>query len=273
KGSKAKLVAIVAAVVILGAGAVFALGGGDKEAEVLTVDQAAENMKNIFVLPKNEQIEQWRAWAAKPGDEGGISEIKQEALKQLAWARDEQGVQLAIAALKSTEPKLQSMAATALAHYGSPAADSPKPAPLEALKAAGPGSKPQIAWALVVLGEAAAFDDILTLYRAGHLATVQRLGGGNAFDANKLAGMVPLEKLAELAGDESPAVRQLVATVLSRHADPKWTETLIKLLNDPDHEVARQAAPGLGKIGDKAARDPLIAKLRDADKDSREKYL
>src|SRR5690606_40880307 len=204
KGSKAKLVAIVAAVVILGAGAVFALGGGDKEAEVLTVDQAAENMKNIFVLPKNEQVEQWRAWAAKPGDEGGISEIKQEALKQLAWARDEQGVALAIQALKSPEPKLQSMAATALAHYGSPAADSAKPALLEALKVAGAGAKPQIAWALVILGEQAAFEEIMAIYRRGELSTVQRLGGGVAFDPNKLTEMVPLERLAELAGDESP---------------------------------------------------------------------
>jgi HEAT repeat protein len=272
KGGKAKLAAIAALVVALGAGAVFALSGGEK-AEVLTVDQAAEQMKNIFVLPKSEQVEQWRAWAAKPGDDGGISEIKQEALKQLAWARDEQGVALAIAALKSPEPKLQSMAATALTHYGSPAADAAKPALLEALKTAGGGSKPQIAWALVVLGEQAAFDDIMSLYRQGHLATVQRLGGGVAFDPNKLTQLVPLEKLAELSGDESPAVRQLIATVLSRHAEPKWTETLIKLLNDPDHEVARQAAPGLGKIGDKAARDPLITKLKDADKDSREKYL
>lgn len=272
KGGKAKLIAVVALVVALGTGAVFALGGTPEE-EALTVDQAAEHMKNIFVLPKNEQVDQWRAWASKPGDTGGITEIKQEALKQLAWAQDEQGVALAIQALKSPEPKLQSMAATALTHYGSPAADAAKPALLEALKTAGGGSKPQIAWALVILGEQAAFDEIMALYRRGELSTVQRLGGGIAFDPNKLTAMVPLERLAELAGDESPSVRQLVATVLSRNAEPKWTETLIKLLNDPDHEVARQAAPGLGKIGDNASREPLITKLRDADKDSREKYL
>ncbi len=274
KSGKGKLIAIGALIAVLGAGAAFidTKGSGDS-GEQITVQAAAEQMKGIFVLPKAEQIAKWKEWAAKPGDEGGLTEIKQEALKQLAWAKDPDGVKYAIEALKSPEPKLQGMAATVLAHYGKPAAESAKPALLEALKTAGEGSKPQIGWALVVLGEQGAFDQILALYRAGHLSTVQRLGGGVAFDPNKIVAMVPLEKVAALAGDSSPAVRQLVATVLSRNAEPRWTETLIKLLNDEDQEVARQAAPGLGKIGDKAARDPLIAKLKGADKDSREKYL
>jgi HEAT repeat protein len=274
KGNKGKLVAIAALVLALGGGAAFLLsGGGGPAATELTVEQAASAMKEIFVKPKPEQLAEWRKWAATPGDEGGMTEIKQEALKQLAWARDPEGVKLAADLLTSPAPKLQSMAATALAHYGSPAADSAKPALLAALKTAGPGSKPQIAWALVTLGEAAAFEEILTLYRAGHLATVQRLGGGTAFDPNKIVALAPLEKVAGLAGDSSASVRQLVATVLSRNAESRWTDTLIQLLGDSDSEVARQAAPGLGKIGDKKARDPLISKLKDADKESREKYL
>jgi HEAT repeat protein len=273
KSSKSKFIAIGALVAILGAGAAFFVTKSGEGGEQITVQAAADSMKSIFVLPKAEQVAKWREWAAKPGDAGGLTEIKQEALKQLAWANDPEGVKYAIEALKSPEPKLQGMAATVLAHYGKPAAEGAKPALLEALKTAGEGSKPQIAWALVVLGEAAAFDDILKLYRLGHLSTVQRLGGGVAFDPNKIVAMVPLDKIASLAGDESPSVRQLVATVLSRNAEPKWTETLIKLLGDADGEVARQAAPGLGKIGDKAARDPLLAKLKAADKDSRQKYL
>lgn len=273
KSNKGKWIAIGALVVALGGGAALLLGGGGPGATELTVQQAAETMKNIFVLPKEEQIVEWRKWASTPGDEGGMSEIKQEALKQLAWARDSEGVTLAAGLLASPEPKLQGMAATALAYYGSPAADAAKPALVEALKKAGPGSKPQIAWALVTLGEASVFDQILELYRAGHLASVQRLGGGLAFDPNKIIELVPLEKVAGLSTDSSPSVRQLVATVLSRNAESKWTDTLIQLLGDADSEVARQAAPGLGKIGDQKARDPLISKLKDADKESREKYL
>lgn len=272
KGNKGKVIAGIAVVIALAGGAAFALSSEDKQVD-MTVEQAAAEMKDIFVLPKDQQIAKWREWAGTPGDSGGITELKQEAIKQLAWAKDPEGVKLAAEMLKAQSPKLQGMAATVLAHYGSPAADSAKPALLQALKTAGEGSKPQIAWALVVLGEPAAFDEIMNLYRQGHLAGVQRLGGGQAFDPQKLVAMVPIDKIAEMADDESPAVRQLVATVLSRNAEPRWTDTLIKLLNDPDPEVAREAAPGLGRIGDKKARDPLIAKLKDADKDSRAKYL
>lgn len=273
KGNKGKFIGIAAVIVALGGGAFFAMNSQGDEVTELTVQQAAKEMKQIFVMPKEQQLAEWRKWAAVPGDDGGVTEIRQEAIKQLAWAKDPEGVKLATEMLKSESPKLQSMAATALAHYGAEAGAPAKTALLEALKTAGPGSKPQIAWALVSLKESAAFDEILSLYRLGHLATIQRLGGGNAFDANKIVEMVPLDKIAALASDESPSVRQLVATVLSRNAAPQWTDTLIKLLEDKDPEVARQAAPGLGRIGDKKARDPLIAKLRGADEDSRKKYL
>ncbi len=99
----------------------------------------------------------------------------------------------------------------------------------------------------MVLGEPRAFDDIMVLYRAGLLSKVQRLGGGTAFDPDRLVQLVSLDKLASMASDPSPAVRQLVATILSQNAEPKWTETLIKLVQDTDPEVSRQAAPGLGQ--------------------------
>ena len=94
-----------------------------------------------------------------------------------------------------------------------------------------------------------------------------------AFDPDRIVQLVSLDKLAGMAGDESPAVRQLVATILSQNAEPKWTDTLIKLVQDTDPEVARQAAPGLGKIGEPRAREPLVAALKNADKDSRNKFL
>jgi len=85
--------------------------------------------------------------------------------------------------------------------------------------------------------------------------------------------MVSLDKLATLAGDESESVRQLVATVLSRNADPKFTGTLIKLVQDKSVEVAREAAVGLGKIANEEAMQPLLGALAKADKDSRQKFL
>jgi len=94
--------------------------------------------------------------------------VRAEALKQLAWAKSPAGVQLAIDAL--TVP------VGAAAGHGRPrrspstavrSVEPSKDALLAALKKAGPGAKPQIAWALVVLGEPRAFDDIMVLYRAG----------------------------------------------------------------------------------------------------------
>jgi HEAT repeat protein len=268
RGRFKPIAVIVGLVAVLGA-ALFVLLGVTQEAEKLTVEQAMQEKKAIFILPKAEQLPKWREWAKSDRSQ----ELRQEGLKQLAWAKDPEGVDLAIAALKAQAEPVQAMAGTALAEYGSPLADNAKDPLLAALKTVGPGAKPQVAWALVVLGEARAFEDIMVLYRAGHLSKVQRLGGGVAFDPERIVKLIDLDKLASYHKDESAAVRQLVATVLSRNADAKYTDQLIALVQDKDAEIARQAAPGLGKIGDQRAREPLIAALRGADKESRKKYL
>src|SRR4029077_10007671 len=99
------------------------------------------------------------------------------------------------------------------------------------------------------------------------LSRVRRLGGAPAFDAELLANLVSLDELAKLADDKSSSVRQLVATVLSRNAEPKWTSTLVKLVKDSDAEVGREASNGLGRIADESARAPLLEALKSADKD------
>ncbi|MBX3131489.1 MAG: HEAT repeat domain-containing protein [Polyangiaceae bacterium] len=261
-------------VILIGMVAVAALGlflviGLKQEGERLTAEQAEEQKKAIYVLPKEEQLPKWREWAKSDRSQ----ELRAEALKQLAWAKDPEGVDLAIASLTHQAEPIQGMAATALAEFGVPLAEKAKAPLLAAFDKVGAGAKPQVAWALVVLGESAAFDKIMPLYRNGHLSQVQRLGGGNAFDPQKMVRLIDLDKLATYAGDESPAVRQLVATVLSRNAEPKFTDTLIQLVKDADGEIARQAAPGLGKIGDARARGPLLEALKGADKESRTKYL
>lgn len=268
KGRFNPVMILIGVIAVAGLAAFLAIGF-KQEAKKLGIEQAEERKKAIFVLPKVEQVPAWREWAVSEASD----ELRAEALKQLAWQKDPQGVPYAIQSLSYPSEAVQGMAATALAEYGRPLADSAKDALLAALKTAGPGAKPQIAWALVVLGDTRAFDDVMQLYRLGHLSKVQRLGGGTAFDPNKIVSLISLDKLASMASDESPAVRQLVATVLSDNSDAKWTDVLIKLVQDKDTEVAMQAAPGLGKIADPRAREPLIAALKTSDKDSRKKYL
>lgn len=262
-------ISVAVAIALAGLGAVFFFAGYKQEEQSISIEQAHKIKKDILVLPQAEQMVGWRRYAASSSS----SELRQESLKYLAWARDPEGVDLAIKALGSSDEPIRATAATVLAEYGSPMADKAKTALLEALKKSGSGDKPQIAWALVELGDGTAFKDILALYKLGHLSKVQRLDGVVAFDPYKMVRLVSLDELAKLAGDESLAVRQLVATVLSRNADARFIDPLLKLLADPDKEISRQAAPGLGKIGDPRAREPLLKALRGADKDSRNKYL
>jgi HEAT repeat protein len=247
----------------------FLYFGVKSDAEKLTTEQIAKEKRNIFVLPKKDQIPQWRKWAAYPGE----PMLQQEALVQLGWAEDSEGVPLAIKALAGSDHRVKGVAAQVLAYYGSPRGDAGKPALLEALKASDDSDKPQIVWSLVTLKEPSVFPTAMELYRGGLLSKVQRMGGGSAFDTDLLSGLVSLDEIAKLAGDPSSSVRQLVATVLARNAESKWTPTLVKLVKDADPEVGREAANGLGKIADESARGPLLDALKNADKDNRQKFL
>jgi hypothetical protein len=185
KGRFNPVVILIGVLAVAGLAA-FLLIGFKQDAEKLTVEQAEAQKKAIFVRPKAEQIPEWRKWAVTEASD----ELRAESMKQLAWAKDPQGVPLCIQGLSSPSEPVQAMAGTALAEYGKPLADSAKDALLQALPKAGPGAKPQIAWALVVLGDSRAFDQVMQLYRLGHLSQVQRLGGGVAFDPQKIVRLV-----------------------------------------------------------------------------------
>ena len=270
KGKVKPIIALILVAAVAAGGALFLGVNAELDKEELTPEKVAQLTTQTLMLPKSEQLPKWEAWAKDP--EANVR-LKQEALKQLAWAKDPAGIDASIAALTSQEQKLRAQAATALAEYGLPAAERAKPALLVALKEAGPESKPQIAWALVELGEPEAFDEVMGLYRLGHLSQVKRLDGATAFDPYKIVALVSLDKLAELHTDESPSVRQLVATVLSRNPSPKYTDALIALVNDKDREIAAQAAPGLGKIGDARSRKPLLDQLQGANVEDKKVFL
>ncbi len=264
-----KPVAILIGVLLAGGAAAFAFLGVHAETQTLSKDDVNKEIREIQLLPKADQLPRWRKWA----DVETEPRLEQEAFVHLAWAKDQQSIPSMIKALASSDHAVRGTAAMALVDFGSPAADNAKPVLLKALTEADESDKPQIAWALVALKETTAFDAVLAEYKLGHLASVQRLDGFPAFDANKLAALVSLDKIASLAGDESESVRQLVATTLSSDADPKWTDTLIKLVQDPSVEIAREAAVGLGKIASDKAMQPLVDALSRANKESREKFL
>ncbi len=264
-----KPVAIIIGILLVGGAALLAVLSMHGEAQVLTKEQVNKEVLEIQLLPKAEQIPRWRKWA----DTESEHRLQQEAFVHLAWAKDKQSIPIITKGLASADHGVRGTAAMALVDFGTPDADGAKPALLKALAEGDSSDKPQICWALVALKEPSAFDAILGEYRLGHLANVQRLDGFPAFDATALASLTSIDKVAALAGDESDSVRQLVATTLSRTGDAKWTDTLIKLVKDKEVEVAREAAVGLGKIGNDKATQPLVSALSKADKGSREKFL
>jgi HEAT repeat protein len=269
KRGATKPIAIVVGLLLVAGAVAFFLLSMHGEAVSMTKEQVNKEMLDIQLLPKAEQITRWRKWA----DDENEARLQQEAFVRLSWFKDAQSIPAMIKGLAVVDHTVRGTAAMALVSFGSPAADSAKPALLKAMGEATSADKPQIAWALIALHESSAFDQVMAEYRAGHLATVQRLDGFPAFDAEILAALVPIDKWASMVGDESDSVRQLVATTLSKNADPKYTNALITLVKDKTVEVAREAAVGLGKIGNAAATQPLIDALTKADKASREKFL
>ena len=263
------MAAVIVGVLIAGAAAAIFLIGGTKSAEQMSAKQIADEKKNVSVLPMSEALPKWREWAKKDD----VPKLQEEAFTQLAWARDPEGLQLIIKGLESADHRVRGTAATALLEYGTPGGDAAKPALTKALKESDASDKPQIAWALANLHEGSAFDEVLKEYRVGHLSKVQRLDGNPAFNPEQLAAMVSTDQLATLAGDESESVRQLVATVLSRNADPEVHRHADQAGPGKSVDVAREAAVGLGKIANEQAMQPLLGALGKADKDSRQKFL
>jgi HEAT repeat protein len=264
-----KPIAIAIAVAAVAAGGVAIYMGVKTEKEKVPIEQVAKEKKEIQLLPLAEQMPKWRKWAAQDDER----HMRQEAFARLAWNHDKEGLPLIIAGLTSQDHGVRGTAAQAILEYGSPDADSAKAPLLKALAEANNGDKPQICWALAVLHEPTAWDTVLAEYKAGRLASVTRLDGFRAFDAEEMAKMVPLEKIAALAGDDSESVRQLVATTLSKTGDAKWLDVLTRLVGDKEIEVAREASVGLGKIANEQAMKPLLDALNRADKNNRQKFL
>jgi HEAT repeat protein len=264
-----KPIAIIVALLLAAGAAAFFFLSVHSEAATLTKEQVNKEIFDIQLLPRAEQTPRWRKWA----DVETEPRLQQEAFVHLSWAKEKAAIQSIIKGLAAVDHTVRGTAAMALASFGTPDADAAKPALLKAVGEATSADKPQICWALIALKESNAFETVMAEYRLGNLATVQRLDGFPAFDADMLAGLVSIDKIASLAGDDSDSVRQLVATTLSKSADAKWTDTLIKLVKDKTVEVAREAAVGLGKIGSDRSTQPLVDALMKADKPSREKFL
>lgn len=268
KSGRFKPAAVVVGMLLLaGAGAAGYLAT-QSSAQKLTTEQISNIKKDIYLLPQADQVPKWKQLSSAES-----FELQQEALTQLFFLEDKELPALATKALENIDHRVRGMAAQVLASVSPQAADMARASLVKAFKEANDSDRPQIAWALVALNEKPLFKEILEIYKKGHLAGVQRVGGGRAFDVETFARMASADEWAELSSDGNIGVRQLVASILSKTGDRKYLVQLIKLVNDKDIEVAREATSGLSKIGDPVALKPLLDALGRANKDERQAFL
>jgi HEAT repeat protein len=190
-------------------------------------------------------------------------DVKERILLNLGAFKDPQGVPLMIEGLNQAGI-VRRAAARALANIGSPAADPAKPKLLEVLPKTDTRDRAQVVWTLAVLKEQAAVPEILSEFAAGRLQNLKDLEDKDAFDPKVITDVVGPQKLAsdELIKNKDKAVRALVAMALAEAATPEAVDPLVKLLEDPEVEVVRAAAAGLGRTGDPRAAAPLFALLQ-----------
>ncbi|MDB4987379.1 MAG: repeat protein [Myxococcaceae bacterium] len=226
---------------------------------------------NISYENRNQLLEQASSLQGEPLLEAlrgayGQSEhddVKERILLNLGKFQDPKAVPLMIQALD--EPGIvRRSAARALAHIGSPMADPAKSKLVEVLPKTDVTDKPQVVWALAVLKEPSAVPDILTEFSAGHLQNLEDLDGNPSFDPKVIIDVVGPQRIAsdDMIKNPNKSIRALVAAALAESAAPSTVEPLIKLLNDEDLEVVKQAAAGLGRTGDPRAGGPLFDLLK-----------
>lgn len=191
-------------------------------------------------------------------------DVQIRILEKMAEYRDAESVPQITSAVESSIPTVRTAAARALAAIGSPAADSAKPVLLRVLPRATTGDRAAIVWALAVLGESAAADAIIEEFSSGHLQ------GQPGFDPRVIADVLGPERLSSdaLLNHSEVSVRTLTAWALAELATPEVVEPLGRMVGfelarqEPDENVLRAIASGLGRAGDPRAATPLFRILQ-----------
>lgn len=190
---------------------------------------------------------------ARPVD----NDLRFELMTELEEHRDAEAVPL-LTTLIDEPGVIRAHAARALSAIGSPDADAAKPALLRALPSCTAADRVPVVWALAVLNEPAAADAIVTEFANGSL---QHMDG---FDPRIISRVLGPTRLASetLTHHETAGVRNLVAQALSEIGTPEVVDPLASMLEDEDDNVRRNAAAGLGRIGDPRAAQALFAAVR-----------
>ncbi|MCB9591817.1 MAG: HEAT repeat domain-containing protein [Sandaracinaceae bacterium] len=187
-------------------------------------------------------------------------DVKIRILQKMGEYHDAESVDLIVSQLSSEVPTVRAAAARALAAIGSPAADRAKAPLLQILPNTDARDRAPVVWALAVLGESAAADAIIDEFSSG------RLQGQPGFDPRVISDVLGPERLSsnELLNHAEVSVRTLTAAALAETASPEVIDPLSRMTDfelghdEPDENVLRSIASGLGRAGDERAGGPLF---------------
>lgn len=187
-------------------------------------------------------------------------DVKIRILQKMGQYRDAESVPLITQQLSSGVPTVRAAAARALAAIGSPGADSAKPELMRILPNTDARDRAPVVWALAVLGESAAADAIIEEFSSG------RLQGQEGFDPRVISDVLGPERLSsnDLLNHAEVSVRTLTAAALAETASADVIDPLSRMTDfelgreEPDENVLRSIASGLGRAGDERAGAPLF---------------
>jgi HEAT repeat protein len=187
-------------------------------------------------------------------------DVKIRILQKMGEYEDAAAVPVIVQQLESQVPTVRAAAARALAAIGSPGADAAKPDLLRILPNTDERDRAPVVWALAVLGESAAADAIIEEFSSG------RLQGQPGFDPAVISNVLGPERLSsnELLDHDETSVRVLTASALAEAASPEVIDPLSRMVDfelgreEPDENVLRAIASGLGRAGDARAGGPLF---------------
>lgn len=204
-------------------------------------------------------------------------ELRMSVRRILARLHDPQSIPIMIEGLRESGRERQ-QAALALAEIGLPAAAAARDALAEALPHTDPlVDRAEVAWAMVVTNDIRAWDTVVQLLREGKLQQVKNLDDPprGIFDAALVARLAGRERLVQLANEQGPTgvpLRRIAAVSLAEMASPDVFDVLVRLSQDSDLDVAREAAIGLGRTGDNRAGEHILRFLN-AHPDARDGVL
>ncbi|MBX3275327.1 MAG: HEAT repeat domain-containing protein [Sandaracinaceae bacterium] len=187
-------------------------------------------------------------------------DVKIRILQKMAQYRDAESTPVITQQLSSEVATVRAAAARALAAIGSPGADSAKAELMRILPRTDARDRAPIVWALAVLGESAAADAIIAEFSSG------RLQGQEGFDPRVISNVLGPTRLSsnDLLNHSEVSVRALTAAALAEMASADVIDPLSRMTDfelarpEPDENVLRSIASGLGRAGDARAGTPLF---------------